>query len=253
MGELTAVLDLLQQTAGAKDDLLVYCDSKYVINSITEWMPGWKRKGWKKRDGKPVSNVEIMKALDVAMQNRQVRFEWVKGHAGHEMNEVADKLANAAAVAFRDGTPVADGPGFAAASRGAHDFAITRPEVEDDLFSLIGDDAISDEEQVIALERSLLTDDVRSDPAAVAALLDPTWSEIGASGRRWNRDEMLAEVTPLLPAVECQVLSTQRLADDVVHVVWRAQSAAGSRLRSSIWVRSAGAWRQRFAQGTVED
>lgn len=253
MGELTAVLDLLQQTAGAEEDLLVYCDSKYAINSITEWMPGWKRKGWKKRDGKPVSNVEIMKALDQAMQGRQVRFEWVKGHAGHEMNEAADKLANAAAVAFRDGTPVADGPGFAEASRGAHDFEVTRPAVEEDLFSLIGDDAIPDEEQVIALERSLLTDEVRSDPAAVAALLDSAWFEIGASGRWWNRDEMLAEIAPMVPVTECQVLSTQRLAPDVIHLVWRAQSAAGSRLQSSIWVRTAGAWRQRFAQGTVED
>src|SRR5690242_18416628 len=44
-GELTAVLDLLQQTAGTDDDLVVYCDSKYVINSVTQWMPGWKRKG----------------------------------------------------------------------------------------------------------------------------------------------------------------------------------------------------------------
>ena len=64
MGELTAVLDLLQQTAATDDDLLVYCDSLYAINSITKWMPGWKRKGWRKGDGKPVLNVEIMKALD---------------------------------------------------------------------------------------------------------------------------------------------------------------------------------------------
>ena len=90
-GELTAVLDLLQQTAHLPDDLLVYCDSTYVINSITKWMPGWKRRGWKKGDGKPVLNVEIMKALDAAMAGRRVRFVWVKGHAGHELNEAADR------------------------------------------------------------------------------------------------------------------------------------------------------------------
>ena len=96
MGELTAVLDLLQQTAEIDDDLLVICDSTYAIKAIREWGPGWKRRGWKKRDGKPVANVEIMKALDAAMEGRRdrVHFEWVKGHAGHELNERADGLAN---------------------------------------------------------------------------------------------------------------------------------------------------------------
>ena len=80
--ELTAVLDLLQQTAHLDDDLLVYCDSTYVINSVTKWMAGWKRRGWRKGDGKPVLNVEIMVALDEAMAGRRVRFAWVKGHSG---------------------------------------------------------------------------------------------------------------------------------------------------------------------------
>ena len=71
MGELMAVLDLLQQTAHVDDELHVYCDSTYVINAITKWMAGWKRKGWKKGDGKPVKNVELMKALDAAMQGRR--------------------------------------------------------------------------------------------------------------------------------------------------------------------------------------
>ena len=52
------------------EDLVILCDSKYVINSVTQWMAGWKRKGWKKGDGKPVLNVEIMKALDEAMTGR---------------------------------------------------------------------------------------------------------------------------------------------------------------------------------------
>ena len=68
MGELMAVLDLLQQTAHVDDELHVYCDSTYVINTITKWMAGWKRKGWKKGDGKPVMNLELMQALDAAMQ-----------------------------------------------------------------------------------------------------------------------------------------------------------------------------------------
>ena len=113
MAELTAVLDLLQQTAHLDDDLLVYCDSTYVINSVTKWMAGWKRRGWRKGDGKAVLNVEIMKALDEAMQGRQVKFAWVKGHSGHELNEAADRLANAAAASWKDKTAPNPGPGFA--------------------------------------------------------------------------------------------------------------------------------------------
>lgn len=131
MGELTAVLDLLQQTARLADDLVVICDSLYVINSVTRWMAGWKRKGWRKKDGKPVLNVEIMKALDRAMEGREVRFEWVKGHSGHPLNEAADRLANAAAAAWRDGGPALPGPGIPHA---IVDHPEARPgQVEDEL------------------------------------------------------------------------------------------------------------------------
>ena len=118
-GELTAVLDLLRQTAHTGEPLLVYCDSKYVINSVTKWMAGWKRKGWKKADGKPVLNVEIMVALDEAMAGRRVQFAWVKGHSGHPLNEAADRLANSAATSWKAGVPPTPGPGFAG--------AVTRP------------------------------------------------------------------------------------------------------------------------------
>ena len=63
-GELTAVLELLRATAGAGEPVHVLCDSQYTIKACTEWMPGWKRKGWRKADGKPVLNVEILKELD---------------------------------------------------------------------------------------------------------------------------------------------------------------------------------------------
>lgn len=115
IGELTAVLELLRATkagGAASEDLTILCDSKYVINSLTTWMPGWKRKGWKKADGSPVLNVELMKALDAELQHRSVRFTWVKGHAGHPMNEAADARARAAATAFQEGRAVEQGPGF---------------------------------------------------------------------------------------------------------------------------------------------
>ncbi|GAA3622626.1 ribonuclease HI family protein [Microlunatus ginsengisoli] len=255
MGELTAVLDLLQQTADSDADLLVYCDSTYVINSITKWMPGWKRKGWRKGDGKPVQNVEIMKALDAALQGRRVRFEWVKGHAGHELNEQADRLANAAALAFSTGGLPDPGPGFGAARRpDAHaGYAPTpKPAEPDDLFSTLDEPEPTDEEQVIELERSLLTDEVRGDPAAVAALLHPEWAEIGRSGRLWSREEMLDAIGPTGVATSLDVVSVSRVNTDAILLVWRAISDERNTLRSSLWLRDRGRWRQRFHQGTDE-
>ena len=252
MGELTGVLDLLQQTAHLDEDLLVYCDSTYVINSVTKWMAGWKRRGWRKGDGKPVLNVEIMKAIDEAMQGRRVRFEWVKGHAGHELNEAADRLANAAALAWKEGAAPDPGPGFGRQAPPLPDARPGQTQPEPDLFS--GLDTVpepTDEEQVVALERTLLSDDVRRDPAAVSALLHPDWSEIGASGRLWTREELLAEVGPV-EAVTLDVVTIERPARDTILLVWRAATDAGSSLRSSLWVRSGDRWLQRFHQGTPE-
>jgi ribonuclease HI len=112
MGELKAVLELFKATAGVDDDLHVLCDSQYVINSVVKWMPGWKRKGWRKADGAPVMNVELMKEIDAALEGRRYRFEWVKGHVGHELNEAADERARGAATAYQRRTAVDSGPGF---------------------------------------------------------------------------------------------------------------------------------------------
>jgi len=256
MGELTAVLDLLHQTAEVADELLVYCDSRYVINSITTWMPGWKRKGWRKGDGSPVLNVEIMKALDTAMRGRRVRFEWVKGHAGHPLNEAADRLANAAAVAFSQGRAADPGPGFGGPIHSAAPAARPVSVEPDDLFTILDDrdrpGSPTDEERVVALERSLLTEQVRADRAAVAALLHPAWCEIGRSGRLWTREEMLESIGPLAEPVGLEVVTVSRIDTDTLLLVWRAVSAANSALRSSLWVRERGDWRQRFHQGTSE-
>jgi ribonuclease HI len=112
-GELMAVLDLLRATAHLPgEDLRILCDSQYVINSITKWMPGWKRKGWRKADGKPVLNVELLKELDRELAGRTYTFEWVKGHAGHSLNEAADERARAAATAYQQGVAARSGPGF---------------------------------------------------------------------------------------------------------------------------------------------
>jgi len=116
-GELMAVFDLLRATAHrADEELLVLCDSQYVINSVTKWMPGWKRRGWRKADGKPVLNRDLLERLDAELQGRAVRFEWVKGHAGHALNEAADARARAAAAAFQRGLAPETGPGIAGAA-----------------------------------------------------------------------------------------------------------------------------------------
>ncbi|HEX9542791.1 MAG TPA: ribonuclease HI [Streptosporangiaceae bacterium] len=71
----------------------VYTDSVYLRKGITEWVPAWKRNGWMTREKKPVKNSDLWMRLDSAAQKHQVRWFWVKGHAGHPENERADELA----------------------------------------------------------------------------------------------------------------------------------------------------------------
>ena len=72
----------------------LHTDSQYVRNGITQWIHGWKRNGWRTADKKPVKNVDLWQRLDAALGPHQVRWHWVKGHAGDPENERADELAN---------------------------------------------------------------------------------------------------------------------------------------------------------------
>ncbi len=72
----------------------LHTDSKYVMQGITEWMRGWKARGWLTADKKPVKNADLWQRLDAARLRHEVKWRWVKGHAGHELNERADQLAN---------------------------------------------------------------------------------------------------------------------------------------------------------------
>ncbi len=69
-------------------------DSTYVMKGLTEWMPNWKKRGWKTAAKKPVKNVDLWQRLDAAAQAHDVEWKWVKGHSGHVENEIADQLAN---------------------------------------------------------------------------------------------------------------------------------------------------------------
>lgn len=112
-GELMAVVDFLERTAGIPNLTIHFlCDSQYVINSVTKWMPGWKRRGWRKADGKAVLNDDLMKRLDQGLAGRAVDFHWVKGHAGHALNEKVDQLARGAATAYQQGLSPRTGPGL---------------------------------------------------------------------------------------------------------------------------------------------
>ncbi len=71
----------------------LHTDSQYLRQGITEWLAGWKARGWKTADKKPVKNEDLWRELDLARQRHEVSWRWVKGHAGHPMNERADALA----------------------------------------------------------------------------------------------------------------------------------------------------------------
>jgi ribonuclease HI len=73
-----------------------FTDSKYVQNGISQWLHGWKRNGWRTKTRQPVKNADLWRALDTAASRHQVKWQWLKGHAGHEGNERCDVLANEA-------------------------------------------------------------------------------------------------------------------------------------------------------------
>lgn len=98
IGELSAVLDVLRFHRNVMN-LVIRSDSQYAINCSTTWVKGWVAKGWRKADKKPVNNLALVRAIydEIEYKKSQggsVRFEWVKGHAGHKGNEICDTLAH---------------------------------------------------------------------------------------------------------------------------------------------------------------
>ena len=119
LGELTAILRLLEATAQTGEELHILADSQYAINVVSKWRLGWKKRGWTKADKKPIKNLELIQEIDRAMEGRRVTFEWVKGHAGHRMNERADDLARGCAEAYQAGRTPEPGPGFGGGASGS--------------------------------------------------------------------------------------------------------------------------------------
>lgn len=96
--ELTAAIQALRALK-RPSEVDLYTDSMYVRQGITEWLPRWKANGWRTADRKPVKNQDLWQALDEAMRPHVVRWHWVRGHAGNEGNERADRLARNATLA----------------------------------------------------------------------------------------------------------------------------------------------------------
>jgi ribonuclease HI len=91
--ELKAVIEALSALK-RPCEIVVHTDSQYVQKGISEWIHGWKARGWKTAAKEPVKNVDLWQELDAAQARHSIQWRWVKGHAGHDGNERADALAN---------------------------------------------------------------------------------------------------------------------------------------------------------------
>jgi len=100
--ELTAAIQALEALK-VPCDVTLYTDSEYLKRGITEWLPGWVQKGWLRAKGKPVENADLWQKLVQASARHDIRWEWVKGHAGNRLNERADQLATQAVRALLEG------------------------------------------------------------------------------------------------------------------------------------------------------
>ncbi|WP_029254085.1 ribonuclease H family protein [Paraoerskovia marina] len=102
--ELTALLEAVRAHPG-DEPLMIESDSQYAIKCASEWLEGWRRKGWKTASGSPVKNLELVQLIDRAISEREgpVRFRWVRGHVGNPFNERADQLAGHAAQDWASG------------------------------------------------------------------------------------------------------------------------------------------------------
>ncbi|MEM6811510.1 MAG: ribonuclease HI [Pseudomonadota bacterium] len=90
--EMMAVIKALE-ALNKPSNVQLYTDSKYVQQGVNEWLEGWKARNWKSASKKPVKNQDLWQQIDSLISQHNVEFIWVKGHAGHEMNERVDKLA----------------------------------------------------------------------------------------------------------------------------------------------------------------
>jgi ribonuclease HI len=92
--EITAAIEALK-TLNRTCQVDIYTDSEYLKRGITEWLPNWRRRGWKRKSG-ALANIDLWRELDAALSSHAITWHWVRGHAGEKDNERVDQLANAA-------------------------------------------------------------------------------------------------------------------------------------------------------------
>ena len=279
MGELKAVLDLLESTSEVPQrPLRILCDSQYVINCITTWMPGWKRNGWVKKDRRPVMNRDLLEQLDQALEGRIYEFEWVKGHAGHALNEAADQRARAAAKAYQRGISPESGPGFCQRETGAAPSAASAAAGRDSTHGQEAEGTAcsdSDDEHRDSEAPQEVTDPGRrmipgesADPRELEVLLsepetyrsshaldkllaqDLSW--ITVRGRLTDRSTALAYPEQAFSVAAVDQWVAERPVGENQHlIISRIRTGHGPVLRSSLWGRTAeGSWLLTHRQDT---
>lgn len=247
LGELTAILRLLQATAETGEELHILADSQYAINVVSKWRLGWKKRGWTKADKKPIKNLELIQEIDRAMEGRRVTFEWVKGHAGHRMNERADDLARSCAEAYQAGRTPQPGPGFGggtASSGGTTGEATTstfrsHPSVfsassnpsesaEEAPASSMSDPSATTED-ALAREREFILAWTGGDEAALAAMTDERTTRIWPGGGATTTLAGPSPASPSIGRIDAHDLGGAFLTR------YRVRWEGGASLESSVW------------------
>ena len=251
LGELTAILRLLEATAETGEELHILADSQYAINVVSKWRLGWKKRGWTKADKKPIKNLELIQEIDRAMEGRRVTFEWVKGHAGHRMNERADDLARACAEAYQAGRTPEPGPGFgggasASASVEPHDAATNEatPSTFRSHPSVFSTPAEASEhaqaaptssvstattEDTIAREREFILAWTGGDEEALAAMTDERTTRIWPGGGATTTLAGPSPTSPAIGRIDAHDLGGAFLTR------YRVRWEGGASLESSVW------------------
>ena len=251
LGELTAILRLLEATAESGEELHILADSQYAINVVSKWRLGWKKRGWTKADKKPIKNLELIQEIDRAMEGRRVTFEWVKGHAGHRMNERADDLARACAEAYQAGRTPEPGPGFggaasASASVEPHDAATNEatPSTFRSHPSVFSTPAEASEhaqaaptssvstattEDTIAREREFILAWTGGDEEALAAMTDERTTRIWPGGGATTTLAGPSPTSPAIGRIDAHDLGGSFLTR------YRVRWEGGASLESSVW------------------
>ncbi|WP_339739054.1 ribonuclease HI [uncultured Maricaulis sp.] len=101
--EMMAAIQALEAMKANHHDIILVTDSGYLRDGIMKWIHGWKKRGWKTADRKPVKNVDLWQRLDVLAQNHKIEWRWVRGHTGDPGNERADELARQGLAETRAG------------------------------------------------------------------------------------------------------------------------------------------------------